>query len=157
MKQFKFSLNTVLDYKERVEENEKNILASMRAVMKELMAQLAALQEAYKLHTEEYVDSTSKGLFPHEVATRLTYLKTIEKKIEQKLQEISRQEARIAKQLEVVVEATKEKKTIGKLKEKHYEKYVQESLKEQEKLIDEFVTNTRSNPGAGAIPHGGQS
>lgn len=151
MKQFKFSLNTILDYREHVEENEKHILSSMRIVMNELMAELSELQEDYRQHTEEYVSSTGQGLFPHEIQTRLTYLKSVEKKIEQKLYEIYKQEQRILRQTEVVIEASKEKKTIGRLKEKHYENYLQASMKEQEKLIDEFVTNARSNTDIGVI------
>jgi len=121
---FKFRLQTVLDYKIRCEEQEQRILAEK----KEILAQ-------------ELMEKSEKGILD------IVELKMYHEQQKQLRKEIAAQEIRVqqaAADVELqrmkLLEATKEKKTYEKLKEKHHGEYLVEVAAEEQKLLDEIAT-----------------
>ena len=135
MKKFKFSLETVLDYKQQV-------LDSLRTEHGAILAQLRAQEDAVRRLEEQYQELNAdfcrrkmEGMTICEALGFEQYLRMEEHRIEketQRLHEIQKQEE--AKRSEVV-DAKLEKKLDG------YHKAIQ---KAEELQIEEFVSTTRA-------------
>lgn len=150
MKKFRFSLETVLDYKQQVLESLQTehgaILARVRAQEQEL----ARLEEAYRQLDEEFLQRKLEGLTILDAMQYEQYLRAAEREIEAaaaRLEELQKQEE--AKRAEVV-EARKETSSIEKLREKKLDSYNRAVQKSEEALIEEFVTTARVMAAQGA-------
>ena len=99
------------------------VLDSEKSILGRLRAELAEMQSELDAKAAEYEQSIDiKGLMAHK-----------REEIENPLQK--------------VIAATKEVSTLEKLEEKQLEEYRYASQKEQEQIIEEFVTNGSSNGG----------
>ncbi len=139
MKNFKFSVQSVLDLKAKFEENEKAKLLKLKNELNALFNDLAALHRLYEINKKEYRELASKGTTPSKYAERLLYLKEIDNRISFKNSEIDKIQAKIEIQANVLKEINKEVKMLEKLKEKQLAIYNHEVLKENELLIDDFL------------------
>ena len=150
MKKFKFSLETVLDYKQQV-------LDSLRTEHGAILAQLRAQEEVLRRLEEQYRELNAdfsrrkmEGMTICEALGFEQYLRIEEHRIEretERLHEIQRQEE--AKRQEVV-DAKLETSSIEKLREKKLEAYHKAEAKSEELLIEEFVSSARANAAASA-------
>ncbi|MCF0151353.1 MAG: flagellar FliJ family protein [Firmicutes bacterium] len=143
MKKFRFPLETVLDYKHQILDALLGEHARIRATV--------TAQEELILHLElqhmecgrEYDEKSREGLSMTEVLlfqNQLNALKRDQKAAEIRLAELKKLEAA---KLAEVVEAKKEVASIEKLKEKRLKEYNRMVNKNEETLIDEFVTTER--------------
>lgn len=80
------------------------------------------------------------GSTASDIAMRKRYIVTLQQEIHIKEQQAIEKQAAIEKQLDVVVEATKDVKTLEKLEEKQLEEYNHAAAKENEQFIEEFVS-----------------
>ena len=80
------------------------------------------------------------GAVASEIAMRKRYIVTLQQEIHLKEQQAVLKQQEIEKQLRVVVEATKDVKTLEKLEEKQLEEYNHQVGKENEQFIEEFVS-----------------
>ena len=117
MKKFNFTLQSLKKYDDQVLDSEKSILGRLRAELAEMQSELDAKVAEYEQDIYRI-----KGLMAHK-----------------------REE--IENQLQKVIDATKEVSKLEKLEEKQLEEYRYASQKEQEQIIEEFVTNGSSNGG----------
>ncbi len=148
MKKFRFSLETVLDYKQQA-------LDSLRAEHGAILAQVRAQEQAVQALEEEH--RRADGEFTQRKLEGLTvldafeqYLRAVERRLQtehQKLEALERQEEKKRSQ---VVEARKETATIEKLKEHKLEDYRKAVQKSEETMIEEFVSTTRAMAAAGS-------
>lgn len=144
MKKFKFSLETVLDYKQQV-------LDALRtehgAILAQLRAQedvVAHLEEQYRELSADFASRQMTGMSISEALGFEQYLRMTEHRIDRetvKLRDIQKQEE--AKRQEVV-EAKTDTASIEKLKDKKLDLYQKAVAKSEEALIDEFVSSSRS-------------
>lgn len=150
MKKFHFSLETVLDYKNQA-------LDALRAEHGAILAQVRAQEEVVRGLEEEH--TRVNGEFSRRKLEGLTVLDALN--YEQYLRALEREIAEERRKLEVlrrredqkrsqVVEARKETATIEKLKEHKLEDYYKAVQKDEEKLIDEFVSSARARASIGA-------
>ena len=143
MKKFRFSLETVLDYKQQV-------LAALQTEHGAILAQvrdqekfLEELEAGYRHMNHEFTRHKLSGISIVDAMKYEQYLRAMERQIEeahQLLQDLQKQEE--AKRREVV-EAKKDTSSIEKLREKKLEVYNKAVQKSEENLIDEFVTTKR--------------
>lgn len=140
MKKFFFPLDTVLRYKEQVLDSLKGEHARILAKVRECEHAIDELEYQHQQCTIEFQNHKMTGMKINEIHTYENYLDSLRIKILKKRELLARlQEQEEAKRNEVV-EAKKETSSIDKLKEKkrfEYEKAVQ---KQDELLIEEFVT-----------------
>jgi flagellar FliJ protein len=127
-----------------MEENEKNILAGLNHKLSSLMQELADLRGAYSERANEFEEKSKKGVTVQEIKTTHAVMKNIEYGMELKDKEIEEQTKLVRRQTAVVIKAVQDNKMLEKLKEKEYALYTKEEQKEQEKLIDEFVSYQRA-------------
>ena len=144
MKKFSFSLQRLLNYKEQLFENERNILAEMRAVLSQLEQELNDMKNEHLRRVAEYNEKIIEGLLPAEMQTHKYYLMVLDEGIRDKIEQIKLQQQAVDRQMDIVREAKLEISTIEKLKEKKLEEYIYTEAKADEQFINEFVTNQRS-------------
>ena len=150
MKKFRFSLETVLDYKNQA-------LDALRAEHSAILAQVRAQEEVleavwgrYRTYNEEYRVRKAEGLAIIDATLYQNGLRAVEGEIQRetdRLEELRRQEER--KRTEVV-EAKKETASLEKLREKKLDLYNKEAAKAEERFLEEFVSTTRANQSASA-------
>ena len=143
MKKFKFSLETVLSYKQQVLEAVQNEHAQLLAKVQEQENVLEAVERRYREYNEEYRERKQTGLPITDAVIYQNGLRVLEADIRREMErpEQPRKQAE-AKRLEMV-EARKETSSLEKLREKKLDVYQKSIQKSEESLIEEFVTAAR--------------
>lgn len=143
MKKFRFSLETVLDYKQQALDA---IRAEHGAILAQVRAQEAVvegLEEEHRQVDGEFSQRKLEGLTVVDALNYEQYLRALEREImeaRRKLESLRRKEEQKRAQ---VVEARRETATIEKLKEHKLEDYRKAEQKAEEQRIEEFVSTTR--------------
>lgn len=150
MKKFRFSLETVLDYKNQA-------LDSLRAEHGAILAQVRAqeqvienLETEHRQVDEEFTQRKLEGLTVLDALNYEQYLRSLEREIHTeyyKLAKLRKQEE--AKRAEVV-EAKQDTSALEKLREKKLDSYRKAVQKGEEALIEEFVTTAKVMAAQGA-------
>ena len=140
MKRFRFSLETVLDYKQQALDA---LRAEHGAVLVRVRAQekvIEGLEEEYRQADGDFTRRKLEGINILDALNYEQYLRSLERKLReeyQKLESLRRIEEQKRAQ---VVEARKETATIEKLKEHKLEDYRKAVQKSEETMIEEFVS-----------------
>ena len=144
MKKFRFSLETVLDYKNQA-------LDALRAEHGAILAQVRAQEQVIEgLETEYHsadADFTQRKLEGINILDAMSYeqyLRSLERKLQEEYRKLDRLRKREEEKRTQVVEARKETATIEKLKEHKLEDYRKAEQKAEEQRIEEFVSTTRA-------------
>ena len=143
MKRFAFSLQRLLDYRQQVLEAERATLAEMNAVMRRFVNELAGMKAEWERRTRELADLAARGTVSFELQRHSNYLRALDEDIFNKQIQIDMQQKVIDRQEERVRETKMEIQTIEKLKENKLEEYNYLDRKEQERFIEEFVSNAK--------------
>ncbi len=150
MKKFRFSLETVLDYKQEV----LSVLQTEHAaILARVHAQEDLLEELENYYSEldaEFTERKLEGITILDAMQYEQYLRATERQIEEAVEILERLRAEAeAKRLEVV-EAKKDTSSIEKLREKKLDSYNKAVQKSEELIIEEFVTTARVMAAQGA-------
>lgn len=150
MKKFRFSLETVLDYKQEVlsalQTEHATILARVHA-QEELLEEL---ENYYRELDAEFTERKLEGITILDAMQYEQYLRATERQIEEAVEILKQLQAEAeAKRLEVV-EAKKDTSSIEKLREKKLDSYNKAVQKSEELIIEEFVTTARVMAAQGA-------
>ena len=144
MKKFRFSLETVLDYKQQALDA---IRAEHGAILARVRAQeqvIEDLEAEYRQADGEFTRRKLEGINIVDAMSYEAYLRSLERKLREeyyKLEKLRRMEEQKRTQ---VVEARKETATIEKLREHKLEDYRKAEQKDEEQRIEEFVSTTRA-------------
>ena len=144
MKKFRFSLETVLDYKQQVLDALQTEHATILAQVRAQEDYLEGLETDYRETDAEFSQRKLEGIAILDAMRYEQYLRAMERQIQQavfRLEELQRQAE--AKR-EEVVEAKKDTSSIEKLKEKKLDSYNKAVEKSEEAMIDEFVSTKRA-------------
>lgn len=150
MKKFKFSLDSVLSYKQQVLESLQGEHAVILAQVREQEGVLERAWQNYRDCDAEYRQRKAEGITITDAMVYQNGLRVLERDIQRetdKLEELRKKEE--AKRQEVV-DAKIDTSSIEKLKEHKLEDYNKAVQKDEEKLIDEFVSSARARAGIGA-------
>ena len=145
MKKFKFSLDTVLSYKQQVLEALQGEHALALAAVREQETLLEDLWQEYREYNAEYRRRAEEGLVLTEALMYQNGLRAAEQEIQRQTQRLEELRAEEEKKRERVVEAKKDTSSIEKLKEKKLEAYHKEEAKSEELFIEEFISSTRAH------------
>lgn len=144
MKKFRFSLETVLDYKQQA-------LDSLRAEHAAILAQVRAQEEVIEGLEEEHrqadADFTQRKLEGINIVDAMsyeTYLRSLEQKLREEYRKLERLRHMEEQKRTQVVEARKETATIEKLREHKLDSYRKAEQKAEEQRIEEFVSTARA-------------
>lgn len=144
MKKFSFPLDKVLDYKQQIVESLQGEHAAALAEVRKQEELIESLEQRYEDCNIELKEQQRLGITVKQIFTYENYMEvlTYQIKKEKEALVLLKKKAEIKRQQ--VVEARKESSSIEKLKEKKIESYNKEIQKEQEQLIEEFVSNEKS-------------
>ncbi len=143
MKKFRFSLETVLEYKQQILDSLQTEHGAILAQVRQQEERVEMLEADYRAMSGEFNQRKLEGLSILDAIKYEQYLRAMERQIEeahQRLEELRRQ---AEKKRAEVVEAKKETSSIEKLREKKLENYNRAIQKSEEAFIDEFVTTRR--------------
>ena len=144
MKKFRFSLETVLDYKQQVLDA---LMAEHGAILAQVRAQEAVvegLEEEHRQVDGEFSRCKLEGITVLEALNYEQYLRALEREIAEEHRKLEALRRREEQKRSQVVEARKETATIEKLKEHKLEDYRKAEQKEEEQRIEEFVSTARA-------------
>ena len=140
MKRFRFSLETVKTYKDRLLSQLKNEYGLRLADVHAKEAEIEKLKQEKDKTQQEFNEKNAQGLSILESRQYQYYLDSLHKKIkleQRKLKEL----VRLAEEKkEEIIEVNKETTSLAKLKDKKMVEYNKMEAKEQELFIEEFVS-----------------
>ena len=144
MKKFRFSLETVLDYKQQaldaLQIEHGVILAQVRAQEKEIQE----MEAAYRNLDGEFARRKLEGITIVDAMKYDQYLRAMERQLEEAYRHLEALRKQAEEKRLEVVEAKKETSSIEKLREKKLDGYNKAVQKSEENLIDEFVMTKRA-------------
>ena len=145
MKKFKFSMESLLNLKLSLENKKKEELGHAITLLKLEKDKLFQLENKRNNVIDLYKKGSKDKIFVLELKNYNNYLLFIKKTIEEQLLIIKKAEINVEQKREEFINATKERKILDKLKEKHYENYLYEVKQEEQKIVDEIVSYNYSN------------
>ena len=151
MKKFRFSLETVLDYKQEVL---SALQTEHAAILARVHAQEDLLEELENYYSEldaEFTERKLEGITILDAMQYEQYLRATERQIEEAVEILERLRAEAAAKRLEVVEAKKDTSSIEKLREKKLDSYNKAVQKSEELIIEEFVTTARVMAAQGAF------
>ncbi len=139
-KRFHFRLESVLEIRKNKQEQEEKIYMKLVDELSRLDRQIEEVQKEQKRVFEECELKLTGTLMLDEWRRDLDYIRYLEEVIAQlkrRRQEVDLQRLR---QKEVMIEATKKRKTMDLLKEKYLQEYIFEMNRLEQIEIDDWVT-----------------
>lgn len=140
MKKFQFTLQKLMDFRQQELDRQKNTLSALQADLQRIYAEKEQLIKQVEEFSAELETVCRQGAQAFEISVRKRYIVTLQQEIHAKDASAARKQEEINKQLGVVVEATKDVRTLEKLEEKQLEDYKAVANKENEQFIEEFVS-----------------
>lgn len=145
MKRFKFRLDPVIRHREYLERLAMLELAKRRQVAAEVQKGIDALHQERKRALEELFNRQQDGMSMDEHGLFINYLDGLAGSISQEEARVIELSKAVAAQQAEVMSATTRKKTIQKLRENQYKKFLEEVSRKQQKELDELVALRRES------------
>ena len=140
MKRFQFTLQKLMDFRQQELDRQKNSLRALQADLLRMHQEKEELIRRVEQSSEELDVVCRQGAQAYEISVRKRYIVSLQQEIHAHEFSISMKQEEVNKQLGVVVEATKDVRTLEKLEEKQLEEYKAAATKENEQFIEEFVS-----------------
>lgn len=140
MKKFQFTLQKLMDFRQQELDRQKNTLSALQADLQRIYQEKEDLIRQVEQSSEDLEIICRQGAQAFEISVRKRYIVSLQQEIHAREFSAARKQEEINKQLGVVVEATKDVRTLEKLEEKQLEEYKAAATKENEQFIEEFVS-----------------
>ena len=150
MKKFRFSLETVLDYKEQVLASLQSEHGAILARIREQETYIEELEAAYRHMDHKFGRMKVEGINILDAMKYEQYLRAMERQIQEAYEHLAELREQEEAKRNQVVEAKKDTSSIEKLREKKLDSYNKAVQKSEELIIEEFVTTTRVMAAQGA-------
>ena len=145
MKKFNFTLQSLKKYNDQRLDSEKSVLGRLRAELAEMQAELDAKTAEYELSIDKLNELVRGGTTAMRLSLHKKYVSSLQQDIYRIKGRMAQKRDEVEQQLQRVIDATKEVSKLEKLEEKQLEEYRYAAQKEQEQIIEEFVSNGSSN------------
>ncbi len=144
MKKFRFSLETVMEYKQQVLDSLQAEHGAILAKVRRQEELIEELEAAYRHLAQEFNRRKLEGISILDAMKYEQYLRSSERQLEEAYQHLAKLQKQEEAKRDEVVEAKKETSSIEKLREKKLEGYNKAVQKSEEAMIDEFVMTRRA-------------
>ncbi|MGF7057168.1 flagellar export protein FliJ [Brassicibacter mesophilus] len=139
MEKFTFRLEKVLDYKERVEDlNKAEYSKANKKLNEELVVLEDYISERKRLTNERNINVDSISI--NDLKSYNIYLNSMNSRIVNQQKVVEKTQKITENARKVLIQSTKEKKMLQKLKNRDYNDYQYLNKKEEEKITDQFVS-----------------
>ncbi len=140
MSKFKFKLETVLKVKTRVEDLRKIELREAELRREKARLELCRWQDEVEANIRIYREKFQQRIVPEEANNYHLYLTWLNRQVDSALLKLQECEREVNERRLKLIEASKEKRILEKLKEKAYQAYQAEQLNIEIKFLDELGT-----------------
>ncbi len=140
---FNFRLQRVLDYRGHVKELKIKELTEHKTRLEQEVENLNVLQEERNATAYTMDEKSSEGVNVEYLAQCYRYIEQLKDFIDKQIENVSDREKEMDKCRNELIEASRNKEMLNKLKQKHYRRFAYCLSKEQEKQIDDLVNNRR--------------
>lgn len=148
MAKFIFKLQSVLNLRKQKEDNIKNELGIAIQRLEQEKRRLSELENTLDATVREFNEKTRKTTV-HELIEYNEYLSLLNSRIKSQKDNINNAAQYVDKVREELVKAVKDRKILEKLKERHYEEFLLEQKKLEQKTNDEIVSYNYNESSAG--------
>lgn len=139
MKKFEFSLSHILDYRERLLDEEKGTLQRVKSERDQIADNIQRLKRGFAEASLKMVKAQTEGTTILEIKKINAELENIRLQLEQQKIELQKAELKVEHQMKVVIAANQEVSKLDKLQERQLEEYRHQVNKAEEDRVDEFV------------------
>ena len=129
-----------MDFRQQELDRQKNTLSALQAELQRIYQEKEELIRRVEESSQDLEMICRQGAQAFEVSVRKRYIVSLQQEIHAHDASAAMKQQEINKQLGVVVEATKDVRTLEKLEEKQLEDYRAAANKENEQFIEEFVS-----------------
>ena len=143
MKKFRFSLETVLDYKQQALEALQVEHGAILAQIRDQEDLIDEMEAAYRHLNQEFSRRKRDGISVVDAMKYDQYLRAQERELKEAYQRLEELQQKAEEKRLEVVEAKKETSSIEKLREKKLDEYNKAVQKSEESMIDELVSTKR--------------
>ena len=150
MKKFRFSLETVLDFKQQALDALQVEHGAILAQIQEQELEIDEMEAAYRHLDQEFNRRKREGISVVDAMKYDQYLRAQERELKAAYQRLAELRKKAEEKRQEVVEAKKETSSIEKLREKKLEAYNKAVQKSEEAMIDELVSTKRVMAAQGA-------
>ena len=140
MGRFIFSMQSLLNIKEKLEEQEKNNYSQANRRLLEAQEELRKQQERQREAEMRLREEISDALHIGEIRRREDAVEILKGYVAAQEQVVDEREQELEIARVRLNEARKERKTFEKLREKAFEKYIAEENRKEQKEVDERVS-----------------
>ena len=137
MKKFKFSLEPVLDQRERIEEEKQIAFAARRRELQTAQAELDRLDALFRENSSR-LRRDHKGFSADELRAHYAHLEYLDRAITMQHGVVSQCRFAVDRGRLDLLEAGKDRKVIEKLKERRLEEHRQLAAAQEQKDLDDF-------------------
>ena len=140
MSKFFFKLQPLLNVKQQMEDNLKNELGKALRQLEKEKAVLAGIKEEKRRHILEFNEKAGKGISVKTLRDYNVYISHLNDKILLQKEKVKIASDNVDKIREELLKIIKEREILEKLKEKKFAEFLEEQLKEEQKINDEIVS-----------------
>lgn len=142
MAKFRYSLQSVLNIKVKLETQKKQEFAAAMNALREEEAKLAFLEEKKASHEEKAKELLQGKLDFQDIEENRQTILFLEGRINQQKEQVKAAEDALEAARYALAEIIKERKTYENLREKAFEAFLQEENRSESKSIDELTSYT---------------
>ena len=145
MNRFRFRLQSVLRFRDAQEESKKREFGATLGHLKHEEARYNNIVNDIDRHDDLREKSGKGKILTRNLISNFYYSRFLERKKSDQLKTIEKAQEAVDEKRAELVEATKKKKTLERLKERRLEEYNKEVIKEEQALIDESASQGQIN------------
>ena len=138
---YRFNLEPVLNHRRLVEETLQKDLALLKISLIDENKRLITYKESRGTLLEELQKIQEKGTTTSDILLYLPYIEQVSKDIERQKNRVLELEKKVEQNLKNLLEATKKKKALQKLKEKAFKTYNQKLIKNEQDFLNEVAVS----------------
>ena len=134
---YRFNLQVLLDYRKRIEEGFQIELSLIQRELENARQALLSSQQEKTHYEEELAEREAREVNLQESILYRDYLRGIRKKIQEQRDRVASIKIKFDKKQEELLAATKNRKVLEKVKEKHAKEFMEELQKQERAFVDE--------------------
>ena len=134
---YRFNLQVLLDYRKRIEEGLQIECSHIQQELETERQVLLSCQQEKVRYEEELAEKESREVNLQESVLYRDYLRGMRKKIEELKNRVATKKIELDNKQEELLVATKNRKVLEKVKEKHAKEFMDELEKRERRFIDE--------------------
>jgi flagellar FliJ protein len=151
VKRFTFALQPVLDHRKRIEDEKQLVVAVRKRALDEAERELARLNDEFRKHSTMLREGHKK-LETRDLQCIYAHLQFIDRCIVAQIRIVAERRVALDRARNELLEASKEKKVVEKLKERRRQTYVLEEQRVDQKELDDSNARRHGRVQVGGTP-----